>query len=104
MEGGVVINKQTAGSRHNFPGKTNVEWFERFGGSSFYRGKKASHSGVEQHRGTGSPLRLIVMDPLALGRTGTGTADGDRGSGCVSFQEGFLKTSNVLGKRLRELG
>jgi hypothetical protein len=26
------------------------------------------------------------------------------GSGCVSFQEGFLKTSNVLGKRLRELG
>ena len=30
MEFGVV-DQQTEGDRHNFPGKKNVEWFERFG-------------------------------------------------------------------------
>ena len=45
----------------------------------------------------------VDLNPIR-GGTGTGSVLGDRGSGCVSFQEGFLKTSNVLGKRLRELG
>jgi len=44
----------------------------------------------------GNPVILVMTIAVAVNEY--------RGSGCVSFQEGFLKTSNVLGKRLRELG
>ena len=64
------------------------EWFERFGGSSLCRGKNEPVPGeceqeIERRKGTGSPIRLIIIDPLEriddrfdaaefhVGRTGT---------------------------------
>ena len=64
------------------------EWFERFGGSSLCRGKNEPVSGeceqeIERRKGTGSSIRLIIIDPweriddrfdaaeFHVGRTGT---------------------------------
>ena len=82
------LSQRSERDRDSFPGKTMSEWFERFGGSSLCREKnepvpKECEQEIERRMGTGSLIRLIIIDPLEriddrfdaaefhVGRTGT---------------------------------